>query len=187
MNSTIGRVREFSRSIQNGSVLISKIDYFSLCFNVFDSRVNKMETLNNGVSKKIAQFEQFINDVLKTDLAKLSEKLDIKNTEVAEFIQLKSVITTLKNTGSDKSGFKTKVDIGNNFFVQAHIEDATKILVDVGLGYYVEFNLDEAVVLINVRVKLLESQIANLRKEIAKTNAHIKLLLIGIRDLQGIK
>ncbi|XP_074110100.1 uxt prefoldin-like subunit [Cotesia typhae] len=143
--------------------------------------------MNADISKKIIKFEKFINEVLKSDLKKFEEKLDVKNTELAEFIQLKSVITTLKNTECNESGFKTQVDLGNNFFIQATVEDASKIFLDVGLGYYVEFNLDEAVVLINVRVKLLEMQISNLRKEISKTNAHIKLLLMGMRNLQGFK
>lgn len=137
--------------------------------------------------QKILQFETFVNDVLKADLAKLAEKLDAKNADVAEFLQLKSVITTFQNTNVEKTGFKTKVDIGNNFFIQAHIPDASKILLDVGLGHYVEFDLDEALIVINVRIKLLEKQIAHLRKVIARTNAHIKLILIVIRDLQGIK
>ncbi|XP_008559225.1 protein UXT homolog [Microplitis demolitor] len=142
---------------------------------------------NSNALKKIPQFERFINDVLKNDLKKFEEKLDAKNTDLAEFIQLKSLITTLKNNEFNESGFKTKVDLGNNFFVQARVDDASKIFIDVGLGYYVEFSLDEALLLINVRIKLLELQINNLRKEIAKTNAHIKLLLIGIRNLQGLK
>lgn len=137
--------------------------------------------------QKISQFETFVNDVLKADLAKLDEKLDAKNADVAEFLQLKSVITTFQNTNVEKTGFKTKVDIGNNFFIQAHIPDASKILLDVGLGHYVEFDLNEALIVINIRIKLLERQIAHLRKIIARTNAHIKLTLIIIRDLQGIK
>ncbi|XP_063985797.1 protein UXT homolog [Diachasmimorpha longicaudata] len=143
--------------------------------------------MNPSISKKILLFEAYINDTLKSDLSKLSEKLDEKNSDVAEFLQLKSIIMTLKNTKSSETGFKTKVDIGNNFFVQAKVEDASQILVDVGLGYYVEFNLDDALALIEVRIKLLEMQIKNLRIEISKTNAHIKLLLIGIRELQGME
>ncbi|XP_011159462.1 protein UXT homolog [Solenopsis invicta] len=139
------------------------------------------------IQQKVLQFETFVNNVLKADLAKLAEKLDAKNADVAEFVQLKSVITTFQNTNVEKTGFKTKVDIGNNFFIQAHVPDASKILLDIGLGLYIEFTLDEALVVINVRIKLLEQQIANLRKAIARTNAHIKLILIAIRDLQGIK
>lgn len=138
------------------------------------------------VEGKILQFETYVNDVLRSDLAKLAEKIDVKNADVAEFIQLKSVITTLRNVNGGKSGFKTKVDIGNNFFVQAHVPDASTILLDIGLGHYVEFTLDEALVVINVRIKLLEQQIAHLRRAVAKTNAHIKLILLTVRDIQGI-
>ncbi|XP_011878204.1 PREDICTED: protein UXT homolog isoform X2 [Vollenhovia emeryi] len=138
------------------------------------------------IKQKIQQFETFVNNVLKADLAKLAEKLDARNTDVAEFLQLKLMITTFQNTNVEKTGFKTKVDIGNNFFIQAHVPDASQILLDVGLGHYVEFTLDEALVVINVRIKLLEQQIANLRKAIARTNAHIKILLIAISDLQGL-
>lgn len=143
--------------------------------------------MDSQTQQKILQFETFVNEVLKSDLAKLAEKLDVKNADVAEFLQLKSVITTFQNTNVEKTGFKTKVDIGNNFFIQAHVSDASKILLDVGLGYYVEFTLDEALIIINVRIKLLEQQIANLRKEIAKTNAHIKYILLTIRTIQGLQ
>lgn len=139
------------------------------------------------VQQKILQFEIFVNEVLRADLAKLAEKLEAKNTDVAEFLQLKSVITAFQNTDITKTGFKTKVDIGNNFFMQAHVPDASTILLDVGLGHYIEFTLAEALVVINVRVKLLEQQIASLRKAIARTNAHIKLILLTIRNIQGLQ
>ncbi|KAF7991942.1 hypothetical protein HCN44_010743 [Aphidius gifuensis] len=139
------------------------------------------------IAKKVLQFETFINDRLKSDLAELEKKLNEKNSEIAEFLQLKSVILTMKNNETIENGFKTKIDIGNNFFVQANVENSSTILIDIGLGYFVELNFDEALSLINVRVKLLELQIKNLRYEIATTNAHIKVLIIGISDLQGLK
>ncbi|KOC62009.1 Protein UXT like protein [Habropoda laboriosa] len=143
--------------------------------------------MNPDIEQKILKFETFVNDVLKTDLAQLEQKLDSKNADVAEFIQLKSTITTLQANEFDKNGFKTQVDVGQNFFIEAHVPDASKILLDVGLGHYVEFSLNDALVIINVRIKLLEKQIANIRKEIAKISAHIKLILLGIMELQGLE
>ncbi|KAF7401759.1 hypothetical protein HZH68_007579 [Vespula germanica] len=143
--------------------------------------------MNPDIQKKILQFEAFINGVLKADLAKLEEKLDSKNTDIAEFLQLKNIITTFQSSDFNKKDFKTQVDIGNNFYVEAHVQDVSNILLDVGLGHYVEFSLEEALVIINVRIKLFEKQIAHIRKQIARTNAHIKLILIGIRDLQGLQ
>lgn len=143
--------------------------------------------MDSNTKQKIFQFETFVDEVLKADLASLAERLDAKNAAIAEFMQLKSVITTFQNTDIEKTGFKTKVDIGNNFFIQVHVPDASTILLDVGLGHYVEFTLEEALVVIDVRIKLLEKQIVNLRKAVAKTNAHIKLILLAIRDIKGIK
>ncbi|XP_076233984.1 uxt prefoldin-like subunit [Calliopsis andreniformis] len=141
--------------------------------------------MNPEIQEKILKFETFVNEVLREDLAKLEQRLDTYNADIAEFLQLKSIINTLQNNELDKEGFKTQVDIGQNFFIEAHVPDASTILLDIGLGYYVEFSLPDAVALINVRIKLLEDQIAHLRKEVAKTNAHIKLILLGIRELQG--
>ncbi|XP_076637578.1 uxt prefoldin-like subunit [Colletes latitarsis] len=143
--------------------------------------------MNPDIQQKISQFESFVNDVLKEDLAKLEKKLDDKNADVAEFLQLKSIITTLQSNNLDKNGFKTQVDIGQSFFIEAHVPDASTILLDVGLGHYVEFSLNDALTIINVRIKLLEQQIAHFRKEVAKTNAHIKLILLGINELQGFE
>ncbi|XP_020300428.1 protein UXT homolog [Pseudomyrmex gracilis] len=137
--------------------------------------------------QKIFKFETFVNEVLKADLASLAERLDAKNDAITEFLQLKSVVTTFQNTDIEKTGFKTKLDIGNSFFIQAHVPDASTILLNVGLGHYVEFTLEEALVVIDVRIKLLEKQIVNLRKAVAKTNAHIKLILLVIRDIKGMK
>ncbi|XP_066588697.1 protein UXT isoform X2 [Prorops nasuta] len=113
------------------------------------------------IQQKVLQFESFINDVLKADLTKLEEKLNQKSEDLETFVSLKNVISVFKDTN--------------------------KIYLDVGLSHFVEFSLDEALIVINVRTKLLERQITNLRKEVGKTNAHIKLILICIRDLQGIK
>lgn len=143
--------------------------------------------MNPDIQEKILKFETFINEVLKEDLAKFQKKLDVKIEDFAEFLQLKTMITTIQNNKFDQDGFKTQVDVGQNFFIEAHIPDASIILLDIGLGHYVEFSLNDALALINLRMKLLEQQITHIRKQVAKTNAHIKLLLVGMRELQGIK
>ncbi|XP_051154007.1 protein UXT homolog [Leptopilina boulardi] len=136
------------------------------------------------IQEKIQRFETFINDRFRVDLAEFEKKLDSKNSDLAEFIQLKSVINTWKDTEADKNGFKTKVEMGCGYYVQAAVDNVSKILLNIGLNHFVEFSLDDALVVINVRIKLLERQIENLRKQIAITNAHIKLILLGIRELQ---
>lgn len=132
------------------------------------------------------KFESYINDVLKEDLAKLSAKLEQINAECAEFLQLKSFIITLQTNEQLKYNFKTQLDLGNHCYMEAKIDDPTYIYMDVGLGHYVEFTLEDALALIDVRTKLLKRQSQHLRGEVARTNAHVKLMLLGIRDLQNL-
>lgn len=160
---------------------------FVYCFFFFSLRYLQIFRMDPYIVKKVQQFESFVNDVLKEDLKKLENKLDEKNAEMAEFHQLKSMITAIKTIGSESGSFKTKLDIGNNFYVQARVDDVSNILLDVGLGYFVEFTMDEAVIVINVRLKLIERQMKNIRKETARTKAHIKLILMSIRELQNVK
>ncbi|XP_076384903.1 protein UXT homolog [Megalopta genalis] len=143
--------------------------------------------MNPDIQHKILLYETIVNDVLKDDLLSLEQKLDSKNTEIAEFVQLKSVIATLQDNEFDKCGFKTQINVGQNFYIEAQVPDASTILLDIGLGHYLELTLDRALVVINARIKLLEEQIALYRKEIAKAKAHIKLILLLLRELQGIK
>lgn len=140
-----------------------------------------------SVKSKILRFESFINDVLKQDLAKLSERLDQVNTEASEFLQLKSFIATLQASDDLKYNFKTQLDLGNGCYMEAKVEDTSCIHLDIGLGHFVELTLEDALAVVEVRLKLFKRQTDNLRKEIAKTNAHVKLLLLGIRDLQGLE
>lgn len=155
---------------------------------VFQRKRSIAIVMDSQAQRKLLQYETFVNDVLKEDLAKLAEKLDATNADLADCLQLKVTITTFQNRGEEtfKDGFKTMFDIGNSFFMQACVTDASKILLDVGLGYYVEFTLDEALVVINVRIKLLEQQVARLRRMIARINARIKLGLLAMQEIQGI-
>lgn len=140
--------------------------------------------MNQG--SKILQYEAVINSVLRIDLASLEKKLEEKYVEQAEFVQLKSVISTLKSLNLNEEGFKTQVDLGNSFLIQANVEDASHMLLDIGLGHFLEVNLDEAVSVIDVRSKLLGRQIDNLKEAVASTNAYIRLIQLGIRELQGL-
>ncbi|XP_046434044.1 protein UXT-like isoform X3 [Neodiprion fabricii] len=153
-----------------------------------DGGLKTSKEMDPFIAKKVVQFETYVNEVLREDLRKLESKLNEKNVETAEYLQLKSTISALQSMPSEaNNGFKTKLDMGNNFYVQAVIEDSSMILLDVGLGHFVEFTLDEAVVVINLRLKLLDRQVKNLREESAKTKAHIKLILMSIMELQGMK
>uniref|UniRef100_A0A1B6CV90 Prefoldin subunit 5 n=1 Tax=Clastoptera arizonana TaxID=38151 RepID=A0A1B6CV90_9HEMI len=135
---------------------------------------------------KVLRYETFINDVLKEQLKKIHSELDKIHGEIAEYVQLRSTIETLKDTGLAESQMKIQVDIGSNFYMQAKISDPKTIYIDIGLKTYLECTLEEAVQLIDLRTKLLFEIINKLQEQSANTKAHIKLVLHGLQELQKI-
>jgi len=133
---------------------------------------------------KADKLEIFVNDYLKEDLNKYDKQLQIKNNELLEYIQLKNMIETIKNDlfNDDNNSFKTKMNIGGNFFMQAKVPKTDKILVNVGLNHYVEFTMDEGLKFIEMKVNILNKQIDIIREESIKTKANIKLALMCIGE-----
>ncbi|XP_049858350.1 protein UXT homolog [Schistocerca gregaria] len=135
--------------------------------------------------EKVLKYEAFINDVLKEDLKKVHARQDHVTTEIAEYIQLKNTIQTLKEADMVKDGFKAKMNLGCNFYVQANVSDPKTMFIDIGLGHYLEFTLDEAQKFIDRRLELLCQQSNKLKKDSAQTKAMIKMVLGGLHQLQS--
>ena len=140
-----------------------------------------------GVSEKVIRYETYVNEVLKEDLKKVHKRYEIVNSELAEYVQLKNFIQSIEDMGLVEGGFKTKMDLGCSFYVQANIIDTSKILVSVGLGHYIEFTTKEALRFVEQRVKQLTAQLEKLHNDSAKTKAMIKLVLGGLDQLQSRK
>lgn len=139
------------------------------------------------IPDKVLRYEEFINDCLKEDLKKVHEELNGVTSELAEYIQLKNIIQTFIDTDIINEGLKSKVDIGLNFYMQAHVQDMSKIYINIGCGHFVEFSLSEALLFIEKRLNLLNKTCEILKKRSSETKAHIKLVLHGIQELQNIK
>lgn len=135
---------------------------------------------------KIRKYEAFVNDVLKEDLKKVHEQLEKKNSDIAEWIQLKTVLNTLKDAELADE-FKTKMDIGTNIFVQVKVPDASKIFINVGFDIYVEYNIEEALKFLDKKIDLLNKEVDIIRNRSAEIKARIKLVLHGIQELSNIK
>ncbi|KAL1137598.1 hypothetical protein AAG570_009294 [Ranatra chinensis] len=138
------------------------------------------------IPEKVLKYETFLNDVLKEELGRTHTKTDELNNELAEYEQLKVFIELIKD-GKLGTTMKTQMDIGCNFYLQANIEDTSKILLGVGLGYFVEIPLDEALLVIDKRTTFLIKQLEIYRKRSADIKAHIKLVLLGLQELQKFK
>ncbi|XP_041801443.1 protein UXT [Chelmon rostratus] len=139
---------------------------------------------NANVDQKVLQYENFINEVLKRDLQKVLEHRDSVYEKISQYLQLKNTIQSLQELGCQR--LKTEVDLGCNFFVQAEVEDSSRIFVAVGYGFFVEMNHDEALRFIDKKTSQLTAFTEQLTKDSAKIKANIRMVLEGLRELQGL-
>jgi len=139
---------------------------------------------NANADQKVQQYENFINEVLKRDLQKVFEQRDAVYEKISQYLQLKNTIQSLQEAGSQQ--LKTDVDLGCNFFVQAEVKDASRIFVAVGYGFFVEMNHDEALRFIDKKTSQLTAFTDQLTKDSAKIKANIRMVLEGLRELQGL-
>ncbi|XP_041655500.1 protein UXT [Cheilinus undulatus] len=139
---------------------------------------------NANVDQKILQYEHFINEVLKRDLQRVFEQRDSVYEKISQYLQLKNTIQTLQESGSQQ--LKTEVDLGCNFYVQAEVEDSSRIYVAVGYGFFLEMTHDEALRFIEKKTSQLTAFTEQLTKDSAKIKANIRMVLEGLRELQGL-
>eukprot|EP00730_Choanoeca_flexa_P007037 TRINITY_DN12270_c0_g3_i2.p1 TRINITY_DN12270_c0_g3~~TRINITY_DN12270_c0_g3_i2.p1 ORF type:complete len:157 (+),score=41.53 TRINITY_DN12270_c0_g3_i2:53-523(+) len=138
---------------------------------------------------KVKEYESFLNDKLKTDLKQLVESRDKLLEDASEYHRLGQVINSLqdaKNHGNLEGALKTQVDLGNSFFCQANVSDPEHIFVDIGMSFYVELSWPEALKVIDSRTDVLEQQAKDLEDKIAEVKALIRMVLEGLRELQGL-
>ncbi|KAK2850929.1 hypothetical protein Q5P01_007205 [Channa striata] len=140
---------------------------------------------NGSVEQKVLQYETFINDVLRRDLQKVLEQRDGVYEKISQYLQLKNTILSLQNL--DSKQLKTDVDLGCNFYVQAEVDDFSRVFVAVGYGFFVEMNHNEALRFIDKKTSQLTAFTEQLTKDSAKIKANIRMVLEGLRELQGLK
>ncbi|KAK0064252.1 protein UXT [Biomphalaria pfeifferi] len=135
---------------------------------------------------KLLEYETFLNDRLKLDLRNVLEQRDKIYEEISEYLQLQSTIHKIEEDIIPECELKTKVDLGCNFYVQANVSDPSKICVAIGFGFFLEMTLPEALSFINKKTERLQEKAADLTLEACKIKGHIKLVLEGLRELQGL-
>uniref|UniRef100_A0A023FHX6 Ubiquitously-expressed transcript n=1 Tax=Amblyomma cajennense TaxID=34607 RepID=A0A023FHX6_AMBCJ len=138
------------------------------------------------ISAKVLQYETFLNDVLKEDLRKCLDERDSICAKLAELLQLRTVIERIQEVEANKETFRTQVDLGCNFYVQAVVPDVSKIFVQVGMGFFLELTHDEALWFVGRRESMLEEELQRVSKESANIKAHIQMVLQGLRELQDL-
>ncbi|XP_074056115.1 protein UXT isoform X1 [Macrotis lagotis] len=138
-----------------------------------------------GSQAKVLQYEAFISDVLQRDLRQVLAQRDEVYAQLAAYLQLKSVLEHLQEAGNQK--LRTEVDLGCNFYVSAEVPDSSRIFVALGYGFFLELTLMEALRFIERKSRLLSSLSDSLTRDCARIKAHIRLVLEGLRELQGFQ
>ncbi|XP_041459176.1 protein UXT homolog [Lytechinus variegatus] len=142
--------------------------------------------MSEDIPEKVIGYERFVNEVLRKDLEKVLASRDEIFSQIAEYLQLKTTIEKIQETGYENEELKTQIDLGCNFYAQAKVQDPSMIFVHVGFGFFVEFTLKEALKFIDKKTKHLTQYSEKLTQDSAKIKAHIKLVYEGLREIQNL-
>lgn len=145
--------------------------------------------------QKVEKFEKFVNEKLKNDLALVLAEQDRIYSEIAEYLQVKDTIeklNSLKTTPdststSTSSSFKTRVDLGCNFYANAVVENQSRIFLAIGYGFFLDMHFDQALKFIEKKVKMLNESALELAEKASEIKANIKFVLEGLKEIQNLK
>jgi len=134
--------------------------------------------------EKILETEQFINERLKVDLQRVLEAREKIYDELSEYAKLREQVQLFAQQPRTK--LTTLVNIGAAFYVQANVEDCTKLFVNIGLGFHVQLSPAEVPDFVQRREALLQSHAERFTKQAAEINMRIKLLLDALSQLMQL-
>uniref|UniRef100_A0A8U7NSV8 Ubiquitously expressed prefoldin like chaperone n=2 Tax=Corvus moneduloides TaxID=1196302 RepID=A0A8U7NSV8_CORMO len=137
-----------------------------------------------AAAEKVQRYEAFVSDVLQRDLRRVQEQRDAVFEQQAQVLQLRSALSRLQDAAAP---LRTQVDLGCNFFVSAEVPDPRRVFVALGFGFFAELTLPEALRHLERRSSLLQRLSDSLTRDGAKIRAHIRLVLEGLRELQGLQ
>ncbi|GAB6030648.1 hypothetical protein CHUAL_007504 [Chamberlinius hualienensis] len=141
--------------------------------------------MSDNLPQKVHKYEAFVNETLREDLKKVLKQKEAITTQIAEYLQLENTISKLELSECG-STFKTKVDLGCNFYANATVQNNRMIFVKVGFGIFIELTLEEAKTFIQKRLTYLQEIIDSINAEASKIKATIKVVTKSLQELQGI-
>ncbi|XP_046912023.2 uxt prefoldin-like subunit [Dermatophagoides farinae] len=148
-----------------------------------DYIIDSSSSTSSTIDGKIFRYERFVEEVLKTDLQKVSHQYEEICEQIANYNNVKSTIETINR--HELKTIKTMNDIGSNCYVQCVIPNTDRIYLCVGLDCFVELTLDEALKFIDRKTGILKKSMELLAENSAKIKAHIKIVLNLIDQLKN--
>eukprot|EP01100_Stratorugosa_tubuloviscum_P015372 TRINITY_DN8790_c0_g1_i1.p1 TRINITY_DN8790_c0_g1~~TRINITY_DN8790_c0_g1_i1.p1 ORF type:complete len:161 (+),score=58.73 TRINITY_DN8790_c0_g1_i1:50-532(+) len=140
---------------------------------------NKNE-FENKMGDKVNYYQKLILEYYEPKLQFYLEQTNLLKQELEQFNELREKIFLIQENNLVK--LKTQVEIGPNYYVQAIIEDTTKIFVNVGLGFHVEFTLPEALKFIDKKTQLISNKMNKIHAQTMDIQATIKLIYFAIEE-----
>ncbi|OAD68365.1 hypothetical protein PHYBLDRAFT_173362 [Phycomyces blakesleeanus NRRL 1555(-)] len=121
----------------------------------------------------LQKYDEFINLKLKPNLKIVLDRRDSVLNSLSEYQKLKIQIESIQT--NKLTELKTLVDLGSQFYAQAHIQDTKYIYVNVGFEFHVQFTLEEALVFIEKKEEQLSRIIEKFSREADSIRAHMKM------------
>ena len=130
-----------------------------------------------------AQLEELINETLRSELQSVLDARDRLYERMAACLELRTNCKQLLESG--QRSLKTMVNLGSDFYVQAHVPDTGWLYVDVGLGFHAQMTLDEACAFATQRETALNARAEELTQRATRLKARIKLALYVLDQRVG--
>merc|ERR1711879_763646 len=133
---------------------------------------------------KAAEYEAFIENRLKMDLKSVLDQRDKLLRQIADYLTLKNNLMAIEK--NELKAFKTLVNLGSEFYIQAKVPDASKVFVNVGLGFHVEFTPKEALSFIELKEAHLTERVNELAATANSIKSRIRTMYAGIAELMKL-
>ena len=161
----------------------------SPCPSASDVSAGRGELTRQEVEGKIRRYEEFANERLRGDLARVIAARAAVFSDIAEYEQLATVVEALQQRELEHADqtppppLKTLVDLGENFYVRARVPDTKHLFVCVGYGFFVELSHEETLSFVGKKVDQLAEKGRLLSRQASAIRARIQLVLEALNEL----
>ncbi|GMT23594.1 hypothetical protein PFISCL1PPCAC_14891 [Pristionchus fissidentatus] len=131
------------------------------------------------------KYESYVRERLLPDKLTAQKSADELASEVREYQSLLVTLDTIVD--NELKEMETRVNMGNNMFMHANVEDTSQVIVKLMDGVFASLPMDRARNFIPKRIDILQSRITILEKKMCDIQATIDTMLASINHFQSIQ
>jgi hypothetical protein len=112
-----------------------------------------MADVQGATREELALYQDLVDTKLRPHLAGAIRRKEALLGEINDYQELAGNIDLLQrqHAAAGHTELKTMVDVGSDCFVQAKVEDSSRLFVHVAMGFQLEMTLDEALAFTGVK------------------------------------